>query len=157
MQDRGISSEDVVTICSLNIMESYVVLFATLLVGAKAASLDPSLSISDMEHLLKQVEPKLIFCGEESTNMLEIVLSNIQVSNNNKIVVFGKTNKHISFSEFLNKTGTEDSFQPVAVKDIFDTVVIFFSSGTTGLPKGICATHYGLLSKFDSKNNSSNL
>lgn len=155
MQQIGIIPGDVVTICANNTMESYVVFFATLLAGATVASLDPSLSPEDVEHLLKQVDPKLIFAGKESVNLIERVLSKLQ--NIPKVAVFGNTKNHLSYANFLIKTGNEDTFQPVPVKNIFDTAVIFFSSGTTGLPKGICATHYGLLAKFDSKENSMKL
>lgn len=62
-----------------------------------------------------------------------------------EIVVFGNTTKHTSFSDFVQETGTEDQFEPVVVDDLYETAIIFFSSGTTGLPKGICTTHYGLL------------
>lgn len=155
MQARGISSGDVVTLCSRNIMESYATFLAILYLGAYAASLDPTLSGSDVELLLKQVEPRLIFCGTESINLVETALNNIQMKC--EIVVYGESKKHLSFSQFITKTGTENSFEAKPADDLFDTVVIFFSSGTTGLPKGICATHYGLLSKFDTKNDASRL
>lgn len=117
---------------------------AALYLGAKIASLDPSLSTSDCTHLLNLVKPKLIFCNIESVNNLIKALEDAKLES--KIIVFGEMEGFMPFSDFLLPTGTENDFEATTV-DINETAVIFFSSGTTGLPKGICNTHYGLLSK----------
>lgn len=64
-----------------------------------------------------------------------------------EIVIFGDTDKYIPFSDFLVSNGNEEAFEAIPVNDIHDTAVIFFSSGTTGLPKGILSPHYGLLAQ----------
>jgi len=46
----------------------------------------------------------------------------------------------------LKPVQEEDDFKPVPAKDLKDTVAILFSSGTSGLAKGICLNHYGMLS-----------
>lgn len=45
------------------------------------------------------------------------------------------------------ETGNEEDFQAKPADDVQDTAVIFFSSGTTGLPKGIMVSHYGILTQ----------
>lgn len=61
-----------------------------------------------------------------------------------EIIVFGNTDKYVPFSKFLVSTGKEDEFKPVEAKKR-DIAAIYFSSGTTGLPKGVCNTHSGIL------------
>lgn len=92
---------------------------------------------------MKLVSPRFVFCTPESVKMMENAIAENGLTS--EIIVFGNTTKYTSFSEFVQETGTEDQFEPVIVDDLFETAVIFFSSGTTGLPKGICTTHYGLL------------
>lgn len=92
------------------------------------------------------VTPKFVFCGVESEEMMEKSLAEAEIYDA-QIIVFGDTDRNIPFDEFLQSTGSEDTFEPKPVDDIFDTAVIFFSSGTTGLPKGICTTHYGILTQ----------
>lgn len=62
-----------------------------------------------------------------------------------EVVVFGETEKFSKFSEFVVEKKGERDFKPEENVDEMDTAIIFFSSGTTGLPKGICLTHFAIL------------
>ena len=64
-----------------------------------------------------------------------------------EIVVYGDkvdVDKYTPFNNFLKEHQEETSFVPVKIKDVGRTAIIFFSSGTTGLPKGICNSHRAL-------------
>lgn len=112
---------------------------AGLFIDAKVCSLDPTLSFSDSKHLLNQVKPKIIFVVSEKKKMYVDLLEDISLDA--ELVEFSEE----GFGKFLNKSPDEDKFVPVKVENIFDTAVIMFSSGTTGLAKGICLNHYTLL------------
>ncbi|GLV33980.1 uncharacterized protein CBL_11137 [Carabus blaptoides fortunei] len=146
LQNRGVTTDDVVVLCTYNHMDSCLPFLASLYLGVCVSSLDPTLSTSDSTYLLKLVAPKFVFCGVESEQMMETCLAEAGI-NNAQIIVFGGTDRNVPFEEFLRSSGSEEEFEPKPVADIFDTAVIFFSSGTTGLPKGICTTHYGLLAQ----------
>ncbi|KAF2891292.1 hypothetical protein ILUMI_14882, partial [Ignelater luminosus] len=143
MRSKGITPDDTVTLCTFNHLNSVVPYISTFFIGAKVASLDPTLSLADTIHLLKQVTPKIIFVIPEALELIEKAKE--EISSDTKIVVFGETQKHTKFSDFLQPKDGEDSFEPVAPKSLFDTAIIFFSSGTSGMPKGICVNHYGFL------------
>lgn len=63
------------------------------------------------------------------------------------IVVFDESETYSHFSEFLVSSKNETSFQVKPVIDVFSTALIFFSSGSLGLPKAIRLSHYGLLAQ----------
>lgn len=90
--------------------------------------------------------------GPASINMINSALEANQLTA--EVVIFDINTSSppdtqcILFSELMDKNQKEnevDTFTPEPVEDIFDTAVIFFSSGTTGLPKAIMSPHYGLL------------
>lgn len=46
MKARGVTPNDIISICSINRLDSSLPFFATLYLNAKVASLDPTLSLS---------------------------------------------------------------------------------------------------------------
>lgn len=125
-------------------MDSCVPFIATIFIGATVASLDPSQSLKDIAYLLDIVKPRMIFVVPEA---VDLIISAVEkASPHTEIIVFGETDQYISFSVFVEEKGDEEkSFIPVQVSSIEETAVIFFSSGTTGFPKGICVSHYALV------------
>lgn len=99
----------------------------------------------DCVYMLSMVKPKFIFVGPESEQLIESAI--LEAGLNTEMVVFGDTDNHIPFSEFLISTGNEEAFEPTPVDNVRDTAIIFFSSGTTGMPKGIMTSHYGLMAQ----------
>lgn len=143
MRSIGIRPNDVITICSNTNMDCFIPLYATFFLGAIPANIVPNLPLSDVIHLMKLVSPRIIFVSPEAVKLIEDTLRELKM--NTKIVVFGETNKYIRFSEFLLPHPEETKFVPYEVTNIKDTALIAFSSGTTGLPKGVCLSHYGLV------------
>ncbi|KAI4471465.1 long-chain-fatty-acid--coa ligase [Holotrichia oblita] len=140
MQNRGVTKGDIICICSSNNLNSCVPYLAGLFIGAKVSALDPIMSYEDMKHLLNQVPPSIIFAADESEQSLKEIISDLNLLTTD-IIPFNS----IAFEAFLSEKLDENEFKPVIVNDVFETAVIFFSSGTTGLAKGICINHYTLL------------
>uniref|UniRef100_A0A6P7GUK9 4-coumarate--CoA ligase 1-like n=1 Tax=Diabrotica virgifera virgifera TaxID=50390 RepID=A0A6P7GUK9_DIAVI len=115
LKERGITEHDIICSCSHNQKFSVIPFIATQFLGAVICNLDPKLSHIDTVHLLKLIQPKILFVAEESLDFIESCLKKANVTTN--IVVF------------------DDS----------TTAVIFCSSGTTGLPKGIRLSHRALI------------
>ncbi|XP_063930873.1 uncharacterized protein LOC135142984 [Zophobas morio] len=146
MLDRKISRGDVITLCTRNHLNAVVPYIATQFIGAVIGSIDPSFSPQEMNHLLNTVRPKIIFTLPESVPILEKVLQ--EISLDAEIIVFGQSNKHTEFSAFLKPHAREEGFEPVKIENLQDTAVVHFSSGTTGLPKGICLSHYAFVGQM---------
>ncbi|EEZ99576.2 uncharacterized protein LOC655644 [Tribolium castaneum] len=144
MKLEGLTENDLVCLCSYNQKDICTPFIASMFLGLKVTSLDPSLSLADTAYLLKQVKPTIIFVVPEALDLIENSIEQAEITC--KIVVFGPSDTHQQFEEFLIPNSEEHDFRPVIVPPE-ETAVIFFSSGTTGLPKGICQSHYALLAQ----------
>ena len=60
-----------------------------------------------------------------------------------KIYNIGHADGYESLNEMINNDKSKTPDVTIQPKD--DTAVIIFSSGTTGLPKGVVITHYELI------------
>lgn len=86
----------------------------------------------------------MIFVVPEAVDLISSALE--EASLHADLIVFGETEEHIPFSVFVEEKGEEEeNFVPAQVTSNQETAVVFFSSGTTGYPKGICVSHYALV------------
>jgi 4-coumarate--CoA ligase len=142
LRKKEITSKDVILCCSKNTIDNTIPILAALYLGAKVVNLDPTLGVRNSRHLVSLVCPTIIFVEDSSVGFIESSLE--QTNLTPTIIVFGDSDEYEQFSELVRPQEDEEEFRPVKV-DIHDTAVMFFSSGTTGLPKVICHSHYSFL------------
>ncbi|CAH1106453.1 unnamed protein product [Psylliodes chrysocephalus] len=139
LKQDGISRGDIVSSCTHNHKNSIIPFIATQFLGAISATFDENLPQLDTVHLLKLVQPKILFVSENSLEFMEKCVHKANI--NTKLVVFGVSKEYTEFSKYVEPCHEEEKFCPVQIENQKDTAVIVFSSGTTGLPKGICLHH----------------
>ncbi|KAK4872930.1 hypothetical protein RN001_014959 [Aquatica leii] len=147
MKKKGLKAGDYISICAYQNLNNCVPQIASYFIGVIPACIDPSLSVKESVYLLNKVGPKMIFTSVETIEMVEKIVDNLGKSI--EIVVFGNSAKHTPFDEFLVAHDEEIVFTPREPKSLDETVVVIFSSGTTGLPKALCYSHRTMLSNMD--------
>lgn len=140
LQKKGIKKGDVVTGCSDNHLDACVPVIASHMIGAIPCSLDPTLSSIELEKLISDVKPKIMFTVQSSLKEIKYFTKKLKLKT--EIVVFGNTEECTPFSEFIEPQEGEHEFKPIFIEDPMETASIYFSSGTSGFPKGICLNHY---------------
>lgn len=144
MRKRGIQPGDVILSCSYNSMDTILPVYSTLYLNAVTVTLDPSISVRDSAHLIKLVRPKVVFVIPEAVDLIESAI--VDLEQKPAIVVMGSSKIYATLSDFLKPQPEEEKFVPDDVKDVHDVSNIFFSSGTTGLPKAVMHTNCSMLS-----------
>lgn len=139
MKHKGLTKEDIICLCTDNNLNAIVPYIASILLGIKVAPLDPSLSKDDTKYLLNLVKPTIVFISSNARKLLKESLEEIKLKS--ELVTIDQN----GFALFLEPNEKEDTFLPVETKNLQETSLIFFSSGTTGLPKGICLHQFGIM------------
>ena len=144
LQDQGVEKGDRVAILLENRPQWPMSYFGTLLAGAVAVPLD---SVSRWDHVryaLEQTRAKVIFTSPQG------LLSQLQESPFlEKIVVVGETGesggKLINFAAIPAASASEAGLPPAHPDDLAS---ILYTSGTTGLPKGVMLTQKNFFANY---------
>jgi len=140
LQARGIAKDDKLATALPNSMELLVIYWATVSIGAVLVPLSPLLNAAGLINLLNNADVRLLFLTPAL--MDEIDCRRAEIDNivpQNYILVGESDGDHSGYSAFVAHSSTEPPTYPrMQQQDLFNIV---YSSGTTGLPKGIMHSH----------------
>ncbi|KAI8426822.1 hypothetical protein MSG28_014504 [Choristoneura fumiferana] len=142
----GVSRGDVVSICSEKCREFLPTLLGIICSGATFAPADVTCGRATILHRVNLVKPTIMFCSPDGWKNQKETLQSIDSIKT--FIVFGDKSEAegaMTFKEFLTETGDVEDFVAAPVEGWKDLAIILYSSGTTGLPKGIPLTHYNFL------------
>lgn len=132
---NGVEKGDRIAVSGKNSPEWATVYLAAHFAGAVICPIDYALHEDEIENLLKTAEPKFLFIDFEKFNHFDSNLKGCKVYSlnrrNQKYVYELKSEGNVE----LNQFPTEE-----------DTAAILFTSGTTGIPKGVMLSHKNLVS-----------
>ncbi|SFK04460.1 long-chain acyl-CoA synthetase [Halobacillus dabanensis] len=141
LRKLGVKKGDRVAVCLPNWNETVVVFFATARLGAVLVPFNPTYRSNEIEYILKNAEPEVLFITErfsesmEKSRALSLVKHVISVRFNDRDC--------IAIQELQMNEGKSSTETAVSPEDLF---CILYTSGTTGLPKGVMISH-GSVSK----------
>ncbi len=137
----GIQKGDKIGVCLPNWHETAAIFFASAKIGATVVPFNPLYKAHEIEYILKNSEPKVLFITESFKDNVGIGLAKSLVRD---IVSVRFTHGDIlSFDELQITPSLEKLDVTIDVdKDLF---CILYTSGTTGLPKGVMTTHKSIV------------
>ena len=140
----GVGSQDRVAYLDHNAPEYFTWLFGTAKLNAVSVAVNWRLAPPEMEYILNHSDAKVLLIGEAFLPHL----AQMKLACPN-IVVLGNPGDsgYPSYEQWISMFSMEEpAADPGSIADAEDTVYQLYTSGTTGLPKGVLTTHNNLLS-----------
>lgn len=140
---RGFAKGDVLAILSPNLPEYAIAFLGAATVGGINTTINPLSTVDELRRYLEISHAKFLVTVPA---LLDVAREAATGSSVQELFVFGDAEHATPFSALLEETG-----QPapaVAIDARHDVVALPFSSGTTGLSKGVMLTHYNLVANL---------
>jgi acyl-CoA synthetase (AMP-forming)/AMP-acid ligase II len=136
LQDNGIEKGDRVAVFSANCPEYFVAFYGTLYAGGTVTTLNPLYKEREVLHQLEDSGAKAVFCMGALAPLVHGVREHLPGL------------RHVFNIEDVWQLAAEapPEPKPVDLNPKEDLAALPYSSGTTGLPKGVMLTHFNLVS-----------
>ncbi len=136
LQDNGVEKGNKVGIFSPNHVDYAAVFYGSLLAGATVTTLNPLYTAHEIETQLADAEAVVLFAFSPMAAAAEEARRNLPLLRE----IFPID----ALPDVLG--GVSEEYRPVPINPREDVAVLPYSSGTTGLPKGVMLTHFNITS-----------
>jgi acyl-CoA synthetase (AMP-forming)/AMP-acid ligase II len=141
LASRGFRPGDALLICSPNSPEWVIVALGAMAVGGRVTGANPSYTPAELAHQLRDSGARFVFT---TPALLASVREAAAAAGCERIVIDGAADGCVALEELLSTLEPE----PVVAQDPESIALLPYSSGTTGLPKGVMLTHRAIVSNI---------
>lgn len=148
LMQLGLQKGDKVTIISGNRPEWCLADYGCQQLGIVTVPVFPTISNNDLKFILVHAEVKAVFVDDKSTFAKIVAIQN-EIPNVKHVISFSKLDGVFSFEDLIDSAKKNPALDKVnAIKKSItpqDLLTILYTSGTTGIPKGVMISHYNLV------------
>jgi acyl-CoA synthetase (AMP-forming)/AMP-acid ligase II len=139
LADRGIQSGAVLGVMAPNLPEYAIIFHATATAGGAVTTINPLYGAAEVRHQLVDADAQLLVTVPP---FVETARDAMEGTNVREIVVIGDAEGTTPFNALLGAPRDHPAIAPT------DLAALPYSSGTTGLPKGVMLTHGNLVANL---------
>lgn len=142
LYSRGMRKGDVLALFSPNLMEYAVAFHAVATLGGVVSPVNPLYTPPEVAHQLKDAGAKYLLTIPP---LVDKALEAAEGTGVEEVFVFGEAEGATPFSSLLE---TEELLPETEINTREDLVALPYSSGTTGVAKGVMLTHYNMVANL---------
>jgi acyl-CoA synthetase (AMP-forming)/AMP-acid ligase II len=139
---RGLEPGDALALYLPNLPEYAIAFHGVARAGGRATTANPLYKAHELEHQLRDSKAKILVTVAP---FLDAAGEAAQAAGVEDVVVVGEADGAAPFTDLL---GDPEAAPDVAIDPANDLAVLPYSSGTTGLPKGVMLTHRNLVANL---------
>jgi acyl-CoA synthetase (AMP-forming)/AMP-acid ligase II len=139
---RGLRKGDVLALFSPNLIEYAVAFHAVATLGGVVTTVNPLYTAAEVAHQLKDARAKFLLTIPP---LLDKALEAAEGTGVREVFVFGEAEGATPFSSLLQNEGV---LPETEINPREDLVALPYSSGTTGVAKGVMLTHYNMVANL---------
>jgi acyl-CoA synthetase (AMP-forming)/AMP-acid ligase II len=139
LASRGFAKGDTLAIYLPNVPEYALAFHGAASAGARATTVNPLYTAAELAHQLRDSKAKLLITVAPFLDAAREAAAEVGLSD---VYVVGDAEGAYPFSDLL---GDPDGAPEAEIDPAADLAVLPYSSGTTGLPKGVMLTHRNLV------------
>jgi acyl-CoA synthetase (AMP-forming)/AMP-acid ligase II len=142
LADRDFAPGDVLGLYSPNLPEYALAVLGVVSLGGIVTTVNPLYTADELAHQLQDARARVLVTAPAFLEKARAAASRTGVK---EVLVFGEADGALPFASLLRSKGEPPAVR-IAPRE--HVAVLPYSSGTTGLPKGVMLTHHNLVSNI---------